>query len=230
MNFLGGLGTKGIKRRKIFPNKNRYVHRKKYTNPLLCLRPSRAAPRSSTLLAAGSSLRPRPAPPRAPAPPPAPPRIHAQSCTHAPPCIPAEPGRAGNCVQSWQLPAPAPPGRGGRCGWSGWGGKMAALTTVVVAAAATAVAGAVAGAAPGAATGTGVGAAPVPQQVNRGGLEPVWWRAWARGGCRPRRRDGAPRPSPNRCLCSAAPGGAESASLCSGPGSLPAVRFVRLCI
>ena len=42
--------------------------------------------------------------------------------------------------------------------------KMAALTTVVVAAAATAVAGAVAGA--GAAPGTGVGAA-VPQQVNK---------------------------------------------------------------
>lgn len=44
---------------------------------------------------------------------------------------------------------------------------MAALTTVVVAAAATAVAGAVAGA--GAATGTSVGAAPVLQPVNGGG-------------------------------------------------------------
>lgn len=40
---------------------------------------------------------------------------------------------------------------------------MAALTTVVVAAAATAVAGAVAGA--GAAAGTGVGSASTPQQV-----------------------------------------------------------------
>lgn len=47
------------------------------------------------------------------------------------------------------------------------GGKMAALTTVVVAAAATAVAGAVTGA--GAATGNGVGAALVPQQVNQRG-------------------------------------------------------------
>lgn len=69
---------------------------------------------------------------------------------------------------------------------------MAALTTVVVAAAATAVAGAVAGA--GAATGSGVGASPVPQQVNRGGpggslATSVGPRV---GGCRG--RDGVPGP------------------------------------
>ncbi|XP_036788421.2 coiled-coil domain-containing protein 112 isoform X3 [Manis pentadactyla] len=58
---------------------------------------------------------------------------------------------------------------------------MAALTTVVVAAAATAVAGAVAGA--GAATGTSVGAAPVLQQNNgccgaSGGIRPFHLQNW----------------------------------------------------
>lgn len=75
---------------------------------------------------------------------------------------------------------------------------MAALTTVVVAAAATAVAGAVAGA--GAATGSGVGAAQVPQQVNRDGPEAsqpagvglTEGAVGAGGGT-------GSRPSPNRC-------------------------------
>ncbi|XP_032191282.1 coiled-coil domain-containing protein 112 isoform X1 [Mustela erminea] len=58
---------------------------------------------------------------------------------------------------------------------------MAALTTVVVAAAATAVAGAVAGA--GAATGSGVGAAQVPQQNDScfgtsGGIRPFQLQNW----------------------------------------------------
>uniref|UniRef100_A0A8C0D8B0 Coiled-coil domain containing 112 n=3 Tax=Balaenoptera musculus TaxID=9771 RepID=A0A8C0D8B0_BALMU len=58
---------------------------------------------------------------------------------------------------------------------------MAALTTVVVAAAATAVAGAVAGA--GAATGTRVGATPVPQQNDgcfgtSGGIRPFQLQNW----------------------------------------------------
>nr|XP_045747028.1 coiled-coil domain-containing protein 112 [Mirounga angustirostris] len=58
---------------------------------------------------------------------------------------------------------------------------MAALTTVVVAAAATAVAGAVAGA--GAATGSGVGAAQVPQQNDScfgtsGGIRPFHLQNW----------------------------------------------------
>uniref|UniRef100_A0A8C6AIJ2 Coiled-coil domain containing 112 n=1 Tax=Monodon monoceros TaxID=40151 RepID=A0A8C6AIJ2_MONMO len=58
---------------------------------------------------------------------------------------------------------------------------MAALTTVVVAAAATAVAGAVAGA--GAATGTRVGATPVPQQSDgcfgtSGGIRPFQLQNW----------------------------------------------------
>jgi len=62
-----------------------------------------------------------------------------------------------------------------------WRGKMAALTTVVVAAAATAVAGAVAGA--GAATGSGVGAAQVPQQNDScfgtsGGIRPFHLQNW----------------------------------------------------
>lgn len=81
---------------------------------------------------------------------------------------------------------------------------MAALTTVVVAAAATAVAGAVAGA--GAATGSGVGAAQVPQQVNPGGPEA------AGGGRRPEGEVGAgcrtgSRPSPNRCPLQRGSGG-----------------------
>ncbi|XP_046321814.1 coiled-coil domain-containing protein 112 isoform X2 [Marmota monax] len=58
---------------------------------------------------------------------------------------------------------------------------MAALTTVVAAAAATAVAGAVAGA--GAATGTSVGAAPAPQQNDgcfstSGGIRPFQLQNW----------------------------------------------------
>uniref|UniRef100_A0A673SQS6 Coiled-coil domain containing 112 n=1 Tax=Suricata suricatta TaxID=37032 RepID=A0A673SQS6_SURSU len=58
---------------------------------------------------------------------------------------------------------------------------MAALTTVVVAAAATAVAGAVAGA--GAATGSGMGTSPVPQQTDSclgtsGGIRPFQLQNW----------------------------------------------------
>lgn len=78
---------------------------------------------------------------------------------------------------------------------------MAALTTVVVAAAATAVAGAVAGA--GAAAGSDVGAAPTPQQVTAE-ARALLGRAWrsmaprARGPCgagvRPQWKPGPPLP------------------------------------
>lgn len=165
-------------------------------------------------------LRPRPDPD--PAPPctgaqlrpalsPAPPRPQPRPASRQG-CVSPRSRRPGNRARSQRLPSPEPT--------QTWGAardraarreKMAALTTVVVAAAATAVAGAVAGA--GAAAGTGVGAASVPQQVNRGG---------GRGPQGPRGPGGGTGPRAKQVFSAARPrrrGGTVLASLCSGPGT-----------